>query len=82
MTNDRDMYYNTYGYSSAFPNPMMNNQNMPNTAMPYMNLNNELENRLSRIERQIKKLEQRISRLENPSGYNQYNEPDNSMYMK
>ena len=45
MTNDRDMYYNTYGYSSAFPNPMMNNQNMPNTAMPYMNLNNELENR-------------------------------------
>ena len=38
-------------------------------------------NRLSRIERQIKKLEQRISRLENPSGYNQYNEPDNSMYM-
>ena len=72
MNDDRDMYYNTYGYSSVFPNPMnpmMNNQNMP---MPYMNQNNELENRLSR--------------LENPTGYNQtnynqYTEPDNSMYM-
>ena len=49
MNDDRDMYYNTYGYSSVFPNPMnpmMNNQNMP---MPYMNQNNELENRLSRM---------------------------------
>lgn len=86
MNDDRDMYYNTYGYSSVFPNPMnpmINNQNMP---MPYMNQNNELENRLSRMERQIKRLDQRVSRLENPTGYNQtnynqYTEPDNSMYM-
>jgi predicted RNase H-like nuclease (RuvC/YqgF family) len=78
MNNDRDMYYNTYGYSSVFPNPMMNSQNMP---MAYMNQNNELENRLSRMERQIKRLDQRLSRLENPTNYNQYTEPDTSMYM-
>lgn len=74
MPNERDMYYNTYGYSSILPSPMMNNQNQ----LPYMNQNNELESRLNRIERQIKRLDQRISRLENPNGYN---DTDNSMYM-
>lgn len=78
MNDDRDMYYNTYGYSSLFPNPIMNNQNIP---IPFMNQNNELEIRLNKMEKQIKKLEQRISRLENPTNYNQYIEPDNSIYM-
>lgn len=52
--------------------PMMNNP-IPN---------NDLFYRLNDLENKIKKLEQRISRLEsNKDNYNNYTEPDTSMYM-
>lgn len=71
MKKDRDMmYYGMSGYAQG-PTPMM--VPIPN-AIPYQqqtqNSNytpqNELENRLSRIERQIRRLDNRISKLENP----------------
>lgn len=51
---------------------------MMNTPIP----NNDLFYRLNDLENKIKKLEQRISRLENnKDNYNNYTEPDTSMYM-
>lgn len=74
--NNRDMFFNSYGYSSGYPNQMIN----PNMMFP--NQNNQygdIENRLNRIEKQINRLNQRITRLETPN--NIYNEPDNNLYM-
>ena len=76
---NRDMFYNSYGYSSGFPNQMF----QPNMNMMFPNQNNsynDLENRLNRIERQINRLNQRVTRLESPNN-NIYNEPDNNLYM-
>ena len=73
---NRDMYYNSYGYSSGYPNNQM---------MPYMNQYNpfsNIENRILRIENNINKLNQRISKLESKNNENIYNnEPDNNLYM-
>lgn len=74
---NRDMFYNSYGYSSGFPNQMF----PPNMMFPNQNnITNDLENRLNRIEKQINRLNQRITRLESPNN-NIYNEPDNNLYM-
>lgn len=78
---NRDMFYNSYGYSTGnFPNNQMFQPNMmfPNQNNSMM----DLENRLNRIERQINRLNQRVTRLETPSSNNNlYNEPDNNLYM-
>ena len=63
---NRDMFYNSYGYSSGYPNQMF----QPNMIFP---------NRLNIIEKQINRLNQRVTRLETPN--NNYNEPDNNLYM-
>ena len=94
--NERDMYYNSYGYAGGMPGMMPNFMGIPfNNMMPF-NMNgansnnnsydpfNEINNHLNKIDRQIKRLDQRLSRLETPYGGNTtniYNEPDSSMYM-
>ena len=87
--NEREMYYNSYGYTNANPNMM--GGFMPNMMMPNMQNNNDffndINNRINRLERNVKRLDQRISRLETPYGNNGnttniYNEqPDSSLYM-
>lgn len=77
--NNRDMFYNSYGYSSGYP---MNQMFQPNLIFP--NQNNsmiDLDNKLNNIEKQINRLNQRVTRLENQNNSNIYNEPDNNMYM-
>ena len=76
---NRDMFYNSYGYSSGFPNPQMFQPNMM-----FPNQNNQvmdIDNRLTRIEKQINRLNQRVTRLETPNNSNIYTEPDNNLYM-
>lgn len=83
MKKDRDMmYYGVSGYAQGptplmgtmqpmqFQQPVQYQQQIPNTNYTPQN---DLENRLSRIERQIRRLDNRISRLENPY-------PDNPSY--
>lgn len=99
--NNRDMYYNTYGYEgftppgnipSQFPQGM--NPQMPTGMNPQMPTNmptntyansqfNDMNERVSRLERQIKRLDQRLTRLETPyaNANPLSNEPDNNMYM-
>jgi len=99
--NDRDMYYNSYGYGGFTPNnimpgtfPQMINNQIPN--QPYTEMSNQIpintytnsqfndiNERVSRLERQIKRLDQRLTRLETPyANTNNFNvEPDNNMYM-
>ena len=73
---NRDMFYNSFGYSSGFPNQII----QPNMMFPTQsNQFNDVENRITRIEKQINRLNQRITRLETPN--NSYNEPDNNLYM-
>lgn len=100
MDKERDMYYGNYGYSSGIPMPnqMMPFPNMTpygmNNMMPYgnqnmmpcnqNNSNNDFENRLDTVEKQIIRLNDRVMRLESMyknKNNNIYNEPDNSMYM-
>ena len=105
---DRDMYYNSYGYGGFTPNampggfPQMMNTGMPNQMYPAMNTGmgssmsgsmpannyansqfNDMNERVSRLERQVKHLDQRLTRLETPyANTNNFNqEPDNNMYM-
>lgn len=76
---NRDMFYNSYGYSSGFP---MNQMFQPNMMFPNQNNQmSDLDNRLNRIERQINRLNQRVTRLETPNNTNIYSEPDNNLYM-
>ena len=81
--NDRNMYYNTYGY--GLPNtapPFEMPQKLPNT---YTSTQlNDMNERINRLERQMKRIDQRLNRIETPyannnTSYN--NEPDNNMYM-
>lgn len=96
MMNDRDMYYNSYGYGGFVPNngmpiPMqpgyaipMQNQSMPSQSTYSNGQLNDMNERMSRLERQVKRLEQRLTRLETPyanSNNFQSQEPDNNMYM-
>lgn len=94
--NERDMYYNSYGYGGFIPsnqipvqiqNPsMMMQQPTPQTGLNNYTTNqiNDINERVNRLERQIKRLDQRLTRLETPYiNVNQFNnnEPDNNMYM-
>lgn len=84
MNNDRDMFYSGYGYG-AVPMPNMNipsNTSIPNQTN-YMNTwNQDINNRIDKLERKVNRLEQRITRLETPYQNTNYNnEPDNNMYM-
>ena len=77
---NRDMYYNSYGYGGFTPlnniPPMMNNSfpNQPLNNIPTgMNTNtytnsqfNDINERINRLERQVKRLDQRLTRLETP----------------
>ena len=83
---DRDMYYGNYGYSGFAPTPNMMNNNPINTIPSGNNFSlnqmNDINERISRLERQIKRLDQRLTRLETPYANSNYsNEPDNNMYM-
>ena len=76
---NRDMFYNSYGYSSGFP---MNQMFQPNMMFPNQNSQMmDIENKINRIEKQISRLNQRITRLESPNNSNIYSEPDNNLYM-
>ena len=78
---NRDMFYNSYGYSSGYPMGM-GQMFQPNMMFP--NQNNQvmdIDNRINKIENQINILNQRITRLESPNNYNLYTEPDNNLYM-
>ena len=97
---DRDMFYNSYGYGGFMPmngNSLgmvpemvgMSGSGM-NSGMSEMvnsysaSQFNDINERVSRLERQVKRLEQRITRLETPyASGNSFinNEPDNNMYM-
>ena len=74
--------YNMTGQIQAYGpniNPNMyqyNNPNMTNEQMGYYNENNELTERLNKLERQIKNLDTRIQKLENAS-----NEVNDNIYM-
>ncbi len=120
MNDERDMFYNSYGYSAAVPGPMMNgmpmssfnpgmnampdagmfNPNMMMNANPNANMGNtgyngamgnasynsynNMENRITNLEKEMRKLEQRVYALERPHTNNTtniYNEPDSNMYM-
>ena len=89
---ERDMYYNSYGYGGFTPNNIMPNNfpQMINTPFPnqmsgqstYTNSQfNDINERVSRLERQVKRLDQRLTRLETPYANNLNTEPDNNMYM-
>lgn len=72
---NRDMFYNSYGYSAGYPmwpNMMWPNQNNYN--------NSNIDSRINQIENMINKLNQRITKLENISS-NSNIEPDNNLYM-
>ena len=104
MKKDRNSFFQEYGMNAYNTNiPMQGFQGIPGQQVqsnssfyagpvmnPTMNDNytNELESRLSKIERQINRLESRISRLEGevPTNFNDHNTIDNnysnsSMYM-
>ena len=95
MNNDRDMFYSGYGYGMGpIPNMMSNsNTGIPNMNIPTSNnipnqnnymttWNQDINNRIDKLERRINRLEQRITRLETPyQNVNYNNEPDNNMYM-
>ncbi len=89
--NERNMYYNTYGYegftpinqgNGGIPIPIyQNQQTIPNNYTTSQI--NDMNERINRLERQTKRLEQRLIRLETPyANTNNFNqEPDNNMYM-
>lgn len=85
--NNRDMFYNSYGFQGTIPmNPMMPQYNPGyNTGYnsQYNNYNpiSDIDNRLTKIEKQINRLNQRVTRLESPNSANIYNEPDSNLYM-
>lgn len=81
--NNRDMFYNSYGFQGTMPiNPMMAQYN-PGYNAQYNSYNpiNDIDNRLAKIEKQINRLNQRVTRLESPNNTNIYNEPDSNLYM-
>ena len=87
MNSDRDMFYSGYGYGYG-PMPNMMPSNPINNAIKEENnylssINQDINNRVSRLERQVQRLEQRITRLETPyqNNYTINNEPDSNMYM-
>ena len=57
------------------------NFNGPTPQMNNPMINNDINYKIIELENRIKKLELRISRLEADKSNNNYNEPDNSLYM-
>ena len=95
---ERDMYYNSYGYEGTMPLNNFQNQypvffnnsaydfpNIPNgMSGNYLNGQfNDINERVSRLERQIKRIDQRLTRLETPyaNSTNFPSDGDNNMYM-
>ena len=99
---DRDMFYNSYGYggftpssgmgmATGMPVGMPNTMTMPTGMQTQMMPNNyvtsqfnDMNERVSRLERQVKRLDQRLTRIETPYANTNNmlnNEPDNNMYM-
>lgn len=81
---NRDMFYNSYGYQSNIPFQIMPNMNDINMINQFNNPINDLNNRITNLENKITKLNQRITRLEtsNNTTTNIYNnEPDTNLYM-
>jgi len=68
MKKDRNSFFSNYTsqYQSYTPNMGMPNQFIPNDNL-YNNISfqNDIDNRLSKIERQLNRLEDRINALEN-----------------
>ncbi len=88
--NERDMYYNSYGFGGYSPLPSFDmgmpypgNQNQTFATNTYTSSQfNDMNERINRLERQVKRLDQRLIRLETPyANANHSNEPDNNMYM-
>lgn len=85
--NNRDMFYNSYGFQGTIPmNPMIPQYNPGYNQgynSQYNNYNpiSDIDNRLTKIEKQINRLNQRVTRLESPNSTNIYNEPDSNLYM-
>lgn len=85
--NNRDMFYNSYGFQGTMPmSPMMpqyNQQYNPGYNSQYNNYNpiSDIDNRITKIEKQINRLNQRVTRLESSNNTNIYNEPDSNLYM-
>ena len=85
--NNRDMFYNSYGFQGTIPfNPMMPQYNPgynPGYNSQYNNYNpiSDIDNRITKIEKQINRLNQRVTRLESTNSTNIYNEPDSNLYM-
>lgn len=85
--NNRDMFYNSYGFQGTIPfNPMMpqyNQQYNPGYNSQYNNYNpiSDIDNRITKMEKQINRLNQRVTRLESTNSTNIYNEPDSNLYM-
>lgn len=58
------------------------NTNIPNQSNYMLTWNQDINNRIDKLERRINRLDQRITRLETPYQNTTYNnEPDNNMYM-
>ena len=77
MKKERDMFYGmdqlhmNPNMTGMGMNPMMNPNMpnigmMPNQNMMYDGITNSLEDRMTRLERQMRKIESRLARLENP----------------
>lgn len=85
--NNRDMFYNSYGFQGTMPmSPMMpqyNQQYNPGYNQGYNNYYpiSDIDNRITKIEKQINRLNQRVTRLESSNNTNIYNEPDSNLYM-
>lgn len=73
--NNRDMFYNNYGYFNEYP-MQMNPNIIPQQVNPFL----DIHNRISKLEKQINIINERINRLETPNN-KIYNEPDNNLYM-
>lgn len=84
--NNRDMYYNSYGYGGYMPIQEQPNMFPQQIGIPQNSYSkgqlNDMTERINRLERQVKRLDQRLTRLETPYANNIINnEPDNNMYI-
>lgn len=76
-------FFPNYPVMPNIPVPGMpvNNINMPDGISNWMGDINNIFNRINEFENRIKKLEQRVINLENSYKNDNYQEPDNSLYM-
>lgn len=85
MKKNRNTFFQESQTSFNMPNPMMSQyQMMANNQMYYPNgLNNDIEEKLAKIERQINRLDKRITDLENNTikSTDDFESTTNNMYM-